>query len=128
MDALRIMFFYEFTHLNRSVFALFAPSLHEGRIYIVNRTPVGVSNVEKLYKDEYKKLYVHRGFFRNVFKIASFICIEFFSRKLKVQLACCEIIKNFCYKFVTSNFFTLKYDIHAGNCNRNFYVLRMYNI
>lgn len=56
MKNFRIMFFYEFTYSNRSVFAFFSSSTSQGFIFIINRSHVDIINVDNLYKKELQKL------------------------------------------------------------------------
>lgn len=52
---MHLIFFYEFTHNKRSVMSIFIPFKAQSYIFVVNKVPVELSNLNKLYKNLLEK-------------------------------------------------------------------------
>lgn len=51
----RILYFYEFTVGNRTVFGLFNPFAFQAHLFLINRAEIDVPNVNTTFKKEYAK-------------------------------------------------------------------------
>jgi hypothetical protein len=55
-DRLHIFYFYEYNHGGRSVSTLFMPFLERAALFVVNRAPVDLMNLDSLYQSELNRL------------------------------------------------------------------------
>jgi hypothetical protein len=56
LDRLRPIFFYEYSHAGRCVSGLFMPRMARAALFVVNRAPVDLMNLDGLYQNELKRL------------------------------------------------------------------------
>jgi hypothetical protein len=55
-ERFRLFFFYEYAQAGRSVFALFMPKLGRAALFVLNRSPVDLMNLDNLYKNELNRM------------------------------------------------------------------------